>query len=95
MTAHDVRQLRVCSRCSSLGDGRRMLKVKGWLFHDACAIAELSHADLLGLPEQELDKITIGAAGGDLMRELIAQRIKLQLAAEHVLALMKRKKGAA
>lgn len=75
MTAHDVRHLRVCEDCNHLGDGRRgMLKLDGKFYHDRCLIGRMTLGELMRLPPAERAKITIGAAGPDLMRKLMEGR---------------------
>ena len=76
MKAHDVRHLRVCPDCNSLGDSRRgMLKLSdGKHYHDYCLVKRMTLGDLMRLPATERDKITLGAAGPDLMRDLMDGR---------------------
>lgn len=71
MKAHHVRHLRVCKGCDGLGDGGRMLNLPDGQYHDHCAIASNKHSAILKLPAAERAKITIGAAGPELMRKLI------------------------
>lgn len=72
MKAHDVRHLRVCKACNGLGDRRvGMLSLPDGHYHDACIVARMTHQQILRLPESERDKITLGAAGVDLMRKLM------------------------
>lgn len=71
MKAHDVRHLRVCKGCAGLGDGRWMLNLPDGQYHDHCAIARNMQSAILRLPATERAKITIGAAGPDLMRKLM------------------------
>lgn len=74
MKAHDVRHLRVCKHCDQLGDNRKMLMVEGAPMHDACVIATRSTSQILQLPKEEREKITIGAAGHTLMMKLVDAR---------------------
>lgn len=75
MTAHDVRHLRACTACGELGDDRMMIHCMVWgvmeHFHDECAVQKLGEYGVLKLPLDELNKISIGAAGPDLMRKII------------------------
>jgi hypothetical protein len=74
MKAHDVRHLRVCKHCGHLGDGRWMPKVADEPWHDTCVVKTLTTSQILQLPASEREKITIGAAGVDLMRKLMDSR---------------------
>jgi len=75
MKAQDVRYLRICKRCKGLGDGRRMLSILAHgQYHDHCVVEMLSHKTILRLLMEERAKITIGAAGVDLMRKLLDAR---------------------
>lgn len=77
LTAHDVRYLCTCSACEGLGDRRTMIHCMIWgvgeKYHDSCAVEKLGDY-VLKLPAEELDKISIGAAGADLMRKIIETR---------------------
>lgn len=74
MTSHDVRHLRTCGECGELGDDRAMIHCMIWgvgeTYHDDCAVKKLGDY-VLKLPIDELNKISIGAAGADLMRKII------------------------
>jgi hypothetical protein len=74
MKAHDVRHLRTCSACGELGDDRMMIHCMIWgvgeAYHDECAVQKLGES-VLKLPLDELNKISIGAAGPDLMRKIM------------------------
>jgi hypothetical protein len=73
--AHDVRHLRVCKVCGDLGDGRRMLKLPDGHYHDECIVARLTDAQVMRLPREQTQKITLGAAMKlgrmDMLRALI------------------------
>jgi hypothetical protein len=73
MKAHDVRHLTVCCFCDHIGDSRRMLTLPGHLkpAHDRCVVHQMTHDEILALPADERSKITLGAAGIDLMRKLM------------------------
>lgn len=73
MKAHDVRHLTVCCLCHNIGDKRRMLVLPGYLkpAHDRCVVHHLTHSEILALPPDERSKITLGAAGPELMRKLM------------------------
>jgi hypothetical protein len=73
MKAHDVRHFRFCCFCGGLGDGRKMLNLPGREnpAHDVCAVQRLPQTEILMLPASEREKITLGAAGVDLMRRLL------------------------
>jgi hypothetical protein len=42
------------------------------LMHDQCVATSMTHEQILGLPECEREKVTLAAAGPDLMRKLLA-----------------------
>jgi len=71
MKARDVRYLRICKGCDGLGDARKMLNLPDGPYHDHCAIARNVQSAILKLPAAERDKITLGAAGPELMRKLM------------------------
>lgn len=71
MKAHDVRHLVVCKACDGIGDGRKMLRIDGGLMHDHCVVKSMTEDQVLALPADERGKITLGAAGLDLMRKLM------------------------
>jgi hypothetical protein len=77
MHAHDVRHLRTCSDCGGLGDDRVMIHCMIWgvgeAYHDDCAVQKLGEYGVMKLPPEELNKITIGAAGPDLMRKIMSR----------------------
>lgn len=77
MTAHDVRYLKACTACGELGDNRTMVKCMVWgcleQFHDTCAVEKFGNY-VLKLPAEELDKISIKAAGVELMRKIMELR---------------------
>lgn len=75
-TAHDVRKLRVCSHCQSLGDSRYMVTVNGKLVHGFCALDLIGIKGLLSLPHREQDKLTIGEIGSRAMKRLVEARVK-------------------
>jgi LSD1 subclass zinc finger protein len=81
MNAHDVRFLRLCKGCDGLGDRRRMLNLPDGAYHDHCAIARNMQSAILKLPAAERNKITIGAAGPELMRKLM-EMAHLELVAD-------------
>lgn len=62
MKAHDVRFLRVCKTCGHIGDKRRMLNLPDGDYHDECIVARLTDAQVLRLPREQRNKITLGAA---------------------------------
>lgn len=74
ITAHDVRHLRACTACGELGDNRTMIRCMVWgigeTMHDECAVKKLGDY-VLKLPVEELNKISIGAAGSGLMRKIV------------------------
>lgn len=75
MTAHDVRHLRTCTACDGFGDDRMMIHCMifgvGETLHDECAVQKLGESGVLKLPLEELNKISLGAAGPDLMRKIM------------------------
>ena len=77
MKAHDVRFLRVCKVCGGLGDKRRMLNLPDGDYHDDCIVARLTDAQVLRLPREQCNKITLGTAMRlnrmDMLRTLINQ----------------------
>jgi hypothetical protein len=74
-TAHDVRHLRVCKVCGDLGDGRRMLRLPDGHYHDECIVARLTDEQVLRLPREQSQRITLGTAMKlgrmDMLRALI------------------------
>jgi hypothetical protein len=62
MKARDVRFLRVCKVCDGLGDKRRMLNLPDGDYHDECIVARLTDAQVLRLPHEQSQKITLGTA---------------------------------
>ena len=76
MTSHDVRHLRVCQWCGDLGDERAMVATGPRdLAHGRCAIVVLGGVEgLLTLPQSELDKLTLGDIGPEIMRRLLDAR---------------------
>jgi hypothetical protein len=51
-----------------------MPKVADEPWHDTCVVKTLTTSQILQLPASEREKITIGAAGVDLMRKLMDSR---------------------
>lgn len=88
MRAHDVRHLRVCKSCGSIGDGRRMLtiglhrKLAPGQHHAECVLRVLDDQEVLALALAQREKITLGCAldirgrqaGAQLMRQLMDAR---------------------
>lgn len=74
MKAHDVRYLRLCSHCDSMGDRRNLLQIAGRLYHGHCVIEMLPEAAILELPYEEQGKLRLSETGPALMAKLLAQR---------------------
>lgn len=72
MTAHDVRHLTICPRCRHLGDKRTMVHVGEELVHGACVVP----AEIMSLPLNEQDKLTLSDIGLDMMRALLEDRTR-------------------
>lgn len=73
--AHDVRHMGTCGACGDLGDGRRMIDVGKLgvqsMYHDICAVSAFTHAEILRLPMEELNKFTLHATGVPLMKAIM------------------------
>lgn len=70
-TAHDIRHWCPCAKCGYLGDDRRMIAVGADQFHDACAVAQFTTAQILELSIDELNKFTLYATGVNLMKAIM------------------------
>lgn len=70
-TCHDIRHWCVCARCGYLGDDRRMITVGAEQYHDACAVANFTTAQILEMPIDELNKFTLCATGINLMKAIM------------------------
>lgn len=83
MKAHDVRHLRLCTTCGSIGDRREMLElpeglvsakgepVKSGLHHGLCVTQTLTHEAILALPPEQRSKLRLSETGWELMRKLL------------------------
>ncbi len=74
-TAHDVRHLRVCAKCGLLGDKRRMVTsdTRDW-WHGRCFIDTKGMNELLMLPTDQLDSLTLGDIGPSVMHAILNTR---------------------
>jgi hypothetical protein len=73
MTAHDVRQMRLCPLCRRLGLARDMILLDGAHLHGFCAARELAPEQLLQLPAEERAKLRISDVGAEVMRRLLTE----------------------
>lgn len=74
MTAHDVRELRVClSGCNSIGDRRNMILIEGGHHHGACFIKNYGMKRFLQLPREQLDKLPLNDIGHEVMLALLGK----------------------
>lgn len=77
MNCHDVRQLRVCAGCAQLGDAREMIRQprgKGCRhYHGRCFIGSHGMQQLLALPKEQTDKLTLNDIGVAAMRAVMAK----------------------
>ena len=71
MSAHDVRQMRLCPLCRRLGLARDMILLDGAHLHGFCAARALAPEQLLQLPAAERGKLRISDVGADLVRRLL------------------------
>jgi len=72
--AHDVRTLRVCSVCKSLGNNDRMIDLDGDWFHGRCFVERFGERAFGALPKSKTDRLTLGDIGPILMRKLLNKR---------------------
>jgi hypothetical protein len=72
MTAHDVRQMRLCPLCRRLGLARDMILLDRGPVHGFCAARALTPEQLLQLPAAERGKLRVSDVGADLMRRLLS-----------------------
>lgn len=84
MRAHDVRHLRLCTVCDDLGDDRNMINPDPahstrW-YHGRCFIKRCGLKQLLKLPAEQANRLTLGDVGVRTMKALI--RASSQLTAE-------------
>jgi hypothetical protein len=82
MKAHDVRHLRFCIKCQSLGDGRKMIEISSQLFHDVCAYRHLGVAGVLNLPIEQRMKFSIGSVGKVVMKKMLDKADRERAAAK-------------
>jgi hypothetical protein len=75
-TCHDIRHWKTCVGCGGLGDDRKMLNYKGALHHGACLVELIDRKHILTMPDSELAKFTLEAAGVPLMKALLARHDK-------------------
>jgi hypothetical protein len=72
--AHDVRTLRVCKVCGSLGNADTMIDLDGEWFHGRCFVDRFGGSALKALPRGKQDRLTLGDLGVRLMQALIRSR---------------------
>lgn len=72
--AHDVRRLRVCLLCGTLGHADYMLHNKEGDMHGSCFIEYHGEKCLLDMPTAETDKLCMADIGPDAMRFLLGAR---------------------
>lgn len=85
--AHDVRTLKVCDRCSGLGNRGSMLEVRlpGKLsrpkvhMHGRCYIKTYGFLAFLQLPKMEQDKIPMSDIGVRRMKALMKSRERVMI----------------
>lgn len=70
-TCHDIRHWRGCARCGYLGDDRLMIAIGADHYHDACAVAAFTTAQILEMQIDELNKFTLYATGVNLMKAIM------------------------
>lgn len=66
----DVRSLRTCGLCNGLGKAPSMINVDKGHVHGRCYLTVHGKESLLALPKEQLDRLTIGDIGWELMKEL-------------------------
>lgn len=71
-TAHDVRHLRVCVGCNDIGDNRAMVGTPP--MHGRCYIKRNGLQQLLWLPDEKLDRLTLNDIGPAAMRAILDRR---------------------
>lgn len=72
--AKDVRTLRVCAVCGSLGNNDCMIDLDAEWYHGRCFVGRFGGAALGALPKVKTDRLTLGDIGTHLMRALINHR---------------------
>jgi len=71
MKAHDVRHLKLCPSCSSIGDEREMAFDGSDFYHGRCFEADFGLDALIALPRKQRDHLTLGDVGNETMTILI------------------------
>ena len=69
--AHDIRRLRVCMLCDTLGHADYMLSNSEGHMHGSCFVERHGEKALLDFPEAETDKLCMGDIGSKTMRFLL------------------------
>lgn len=72
--AHDVRRLRVCLLCGTIGHVDYMLSNVEGDMHGSCFIEYHGIKQLLSFPSKETDKLCMADIGTDAMRFLLGNR---------------------
>lgn len=72
--AHDVRRLRVCMLCETIGHADYMLENKEGHMHGSCFIERHGRKALLDFPEAQTDKLCMADIGPQAMMFLLRNR---------------------
>lgn len=71
MKAHDVRHLRICKGCGSLGDDREMIRAEEKDYHGDCIFKLIGIDGIMALPRGERAKFRLGEIGPEVMKRLV------------------------
>lgn len=77
-TVRDVRKLRLCKHCGTMGHADFMIMARAvpescalHPMHTDCIVERFTHDEILALPESERVKLTLADTGVELMRKLV------------------------
>ena len=71
MKSHDVRHLKICPACHSIGHAREMVCYGLDHYHGRCFEADFGLDALLALPAAQRAKLTLGDVGNETMAILV------------------------